>query len=243
MRIIKVDAIESTNTFLRNLYRSNDCNEITAVIANQQTAGRGQKGTIWQSQIGENLTCSILIPDLKLQISRQFDISIVVSLILLNVLNLKNVPNLSVKWPNDILSDSKKIAGILIENIVAETYITATIIGIGLNVNQTIFENLPKASSLRLIKNKSYEIESIFAEITDVFQERFRNMLRIKFDELRKSYETYLFKKGKVMRFKTHENLMLTGVIRGINSLGQLEILSEDGSKKNFNLKEISLFY
>ena len=244
MRIIKVDAIDSTNTFLRNLYKSGTVEELTGVLAHHQTAGRGQKGTIWQSNAGENLTCSVLIPHLTFPVSSQFYISVLISLVLIKVLGDYKIRGLSVKWPNDILSDSQKIAGILIENIVTNRHIHASIIGIGLNVNQTDFFELPQATSLKLRTKKTLEVESIFKKIIEVLQSEMEYLQLRSFQNLHRSYETYLFKKEELSKFKTDEGLIFEGIIKGINSIGQLQILEKNKKKLcNYNLKEVQLIY
>ncbi|UZO80557.1 biotin--[acetyl-CoA-carboxylase] ligase [Aquimarina sp. ERC-38] len=243
MRIIKVDAIESTNLFLRNLYRSQVVHELTGVSARHQIAGRGQKGTTWQSDAGKNVTCSILVPKLELPVQDQFMISMVTSLLLLEILEAEQLPNLAVKWPNDILSDTFKIAGILIENVVIKNTITATIIGIGLNVNQNTFNHLPKASSLHIITGQKYDPEQLFLAIADAFQTKFLAYLNDSFQHVKNMYENYLFKKDKAATFKKEENILFSGIIQGVNRAGQVEILTENDAIERFDLKEVTLLY
>ena len=145
MRIIKLDAIDSTNAYLKQISSAETLEDYTVITAKQQTNGRGQMGKHWHSKAGENLTFSVFKRLNGLSFSNQFYLSIVIALALHKTLTLYNVPNLFVKWPNDILSANKKIAGILIENVVKQNKLDYSIIGIGLNVNQTIFNDLSKA--------------------------------------------------------------------------------------------------
>ena len=142
MNIIKLNAIDSTNTYLRQLSMTEVVEDFTVVTANHQTNGRGQMGTQWDSQVSKNLMVSVFKDVSHLDLECNFYISIVVSLSILEALKTFNIKNLKVKWPNDILSENKKIGGILIENIIKQTKLNATIIGFGLNVNQTQFDNL-----------------------------------------------------------------------------------------------------
>ena len=118
MNIIKVDAIDSTNIFLRDLHREKNLKNATCVVAKQQFAGKGQMGTTWQSNPGKNLTCSVFMPVTEVILSEQFYMSMAVSLAVCDTLHSLLVPKISIKWPNDILSDRLKICGILLENIV-----------------------------------------------------------------------------------------------------------------------------
>ena len=118
MRIIKLDAIDSTNTFLKAISSADVLEDYTVIVAKQQTNGRGQMGNKWESDSGLNLTFSVFKRIKGLTFSNQFYLSIVVALALYKTLKSFNVPRLYVKWPNDILSANKKIAGILIENVV-----------------------------------------------------------------------------------------------------------------------------
>ena len=161
MRIIKLNAIDSTNSYLKKLCTTEPVSDYTAVIAENQTQGRGQMGTIWNSESSKNLTFSVFKELSDFQFEAPFYISMVVALSLLKTLDALSIPRLSVKWPNDILSADKKICGVLIENVIKQNAIKASIIGIGINVNQITFENLPQASSLKAISGKEYDLNEL----------------------------------------------------------------------------------
>ena len=137
MKIIKLDAIDSTNTYLRQLSSEEKLDDFTVVTAASQTAGKGQMGTKWASEKGKNLTFSVFKKVSCLENDEQFYISMATSLAIYNALKGFQIPKLAIKWPNDILSENQKICGILIENVIQNSKMTAAIIGIGLNVNQT----------------------------------------------------------------------------------------------------------
>ncbi len=149
MNIIKLNAIDSTNNYLKKIIVDEGISDYTVVTAKFQTEGKGQLGTKWDSEDSKNLICSVYKKDINIKAQDQFVISALVSLALIKTLRKANLSNLHIKWPNDIMSDNKKICGILIENIVKENYIKDSVIGIGLNVNQTIFNNLPNATSIK----------------------------------------------------------------------------------------------
>ena len=151
MQIIKLNAIDSTNQYLHDLIGKISLEDFAVVTARYQTKGRGQRATTWQSEKDKNLIISVLKKEIDLNPQRQFLLNIVVSLALFKTLETLQIPKLSIKWPNDILSHDKKIAGILIELILKKNTIDKAIIGIGLNVNQTNFKELSSASSLRIV--------------------------------------------------------------------------------------------
>jgi BirA family biotin operon repressor/biotin-[acetyl-CoA-carboxylase] ligase len=139
MKLIKLDAIDSTNDFLKRLSCEQALENYTVVTAEKQTRGKGQMGAKWDSETGKNLMFSVLINNRLATISEIFDLNVAVALAVLTTLEINNIPNLSIKWPNDIMSDNKKVAGILIENSIKNNGEISSIIGVGLNVNQLNF--------------------------------------------------------------------------------------------------------
>ncbi len=243
MNIIKLDATDSTNSYLRKLSASETVDDYTAIITEKQTEGRGQMGTIWSSQSSKNLTFSVFKDMSEFQLEHPFYISIVTALAVLKTLQFSSISRLSIKWPNDILSANKKICGILIENVIKQNKINASIIGIGLNVNQTEFENLPKASSLKILSGKVYDLNELAIAILNNLKDCFSLLRDGKYDVLKAEYETRLFRKNKPSTFKDAEGLMFSGFIKGISDSGNLQILLEDNIIKSFDLKEVSLLY
>ncbi|TGV01214.1 biotin--[acetyl-CoA-carboxylase] ligase [Flavivirga rizhaonensis] len=243
MFIVKLNAIDSTNSYLRKLSVDETIDDYTTVIAKKQTRGRGQMGTVWDSQASKNLTFSVFKNVSQLYLEHPFYISVVTSLALLKTLQLFSIPRLSVKWPNDILSENKKICGILIENVIKQNSIKASVIGIGLNVNQTKFENLPKASSLKIISGKVFNLDEIVHEILKNLKHYFLLLEKGNYDLLKKDYEAYLFRKNKPSTFKDEEGIVFSGFIKGISKSGNLQVLLEDDIIKEFDLKTITLLY
>src|SRR6218665_3951820 len=114
MKVIKLDAIDSTNEFLKELLSKQTVENFTVVTAENQTKGKGQMGAVWNSEVGKNLIMSVLIKDFFTGSSVIYNLNIAVSLAVIQSLQEKKIPKLSIKWPNDIMSDPKKIGGILI---------------------------------------------------------------------------------------------------------------------------------
>ena len=116
MHIIKLNAIDSTNSYLKELTSKQTVENFTVVMAENQTNGRGQRGANWEVETGKNLTFSVLIKDVLLNFEEVFNLYVVVAVSLFQTFIKLKIPDLSIKWANDILSDKKKICGILIEN-------------------------------------------------------------------------------------------------------------------------------
>ncbi len=243
MNIIKVDAIASTNTFLRNLNREKQLMDPVCVMAHEQIAGKGQMGTVWQSNPGENLTCSVFMPIAGISLADQFYISITTSLAIYDTLYSVMAPKLTIKWPNDILSDRSKICGVLIENIVKNGRLTGVIIGIGININQTIFDNLPQAGSLKQILGKSFNIQEILHSLLANIENRFLGLKSSNFENFKKEYESVLFRKNKPSTFVDAEGDSFVGIIQSITNQGKLQVLLEDEVVSDYELKEIKLLY
>ena len=242
MKLIKLDAIDSTNEFLKGLSNKQQLENFTIVTAESQTKGKGQMGAVWASQESKNLIMSILIKDFLKDIYQIFDLNVVFALAVIEVLESYNVPNLSIKWPNDIMSYNKKIGGILIENTIKSDGTIFSIAGLGLNVNQTNFENLPKASSLAMVCNTEFNREELLFSISNAIK---KNVVKCKKDAalLWEMYILKLFKKGLPMPFSDQSDHRFMGIIQGVSGEGKLQILLEDDRIQEYDIKEIQMLY
>ena len=242
MKLIKLDAIDSTNEFLKGLSNNQIVENFTVVTAENQTKGKGQMGAVWNSEPSKNLIMSVLVSNFVTNSIQIFDINIAVSVAVIQVLKDFDIPELSIKWPNDIMSYSKKIGGILIENSIKSDGSINSIVGLGLNVNQTHFENLPKASSLSLICNSTFNKEEILLKIIEKLEQNIQNWNQNS-NLFWSDYTNTLFKKGIPMPFEDQKKLNFMGIIQGVSSIGKLEILLENDSIAEFDIKEIQMLY
>ena len=242
MKLIKLDAIDSTNEFLKGLSNNQILENFTVVTAENQTKGKGQMGAFWNSEPNKNLIMSVLVSNFVTNSIQIFDINIVVSVTVIQVLKDFDIPELSIKWPNDIMSYSKKIGGILIENSIKSNGNINSIVGLGLNINQTHFENLPKASSLSLICNTTFNKEEILLKIIEKLEQNIQNWNHNS-NLFWSDYTNTLFKKGIPMPFEDRNKQNFMGIIQGVSSIGKLEILLEDDSIAEFDIKEIQMLY
>ncbi|MEC5166021.1 BirA family biotin operon repressor/biotin-[acetyl-CoA-carboxylase] ligase [Flavobacterium sp. PL11] len=242
MKLIKLDAIDSTNDFLKGLSNKQELENFTVVTAESQTKGKGQMGSIWTSEASKNLIMSVLVKNFFKNINQIFNLNIAFSLAVIDILDLLNIPNLSIKWPNDIMSYNKKIGGILIENSIKSDGTIVSIVGLGLNVNQTNFENLPKASSLAVICNNQFDKEELIIPLVDKLEEIIK-MCDLQSSALWKKYSDNLFKKGVPTPFSDQKNNKFMGIIQGVSSTGKLQVMLEDDSIVEFDIKEIQMLY
>ena len=243
MYIIKLDAIDSTNSYLKDISLKTIPKDFTVVIAESQTNGRGQMGTQWQTESSKNLTFSVFKDVSFLKVSEQFFISMVTALAVSKALQELHAPKIKIKWPNDILSENYKIAGILIENIIKSDTLLGSVIGIGLNVNQKFFDNLPHASSLHLITGILYSKEEVFHHILKHLKLYFEQLESGDFENLKAEYESQLFRIKKPSTFKTSTNQKFSGFIEGVRDDGKLKLRLEDDILNTYDLKEIQLLY
>ncbi|OAB29037.1 BirA family transcriptional regulator, biotin operon repressor / biotin-[acetyl-CoA-carboxylase] ligase [Flavobacterium fryxellicola] len=242
MKVIKLDAIDSTNAFLKGLSSKQDLENFTVVTAESQTKGKGQMGAVWASEASKNLIMSILVKDFLSDIGQIFNLNIAVSLAVIEVLETMKIPDLSIKWPNDIMSYNKKIGGILIENSIKSDGTIISVVGLGLNVNQTNFENLPKASSLVVISGTALDPEILLTLIGTAIEQKialWKQFPTVLWD----SYTNNLYKIGVPMAFSAQNGTNFMGIIQGVSDSGKLQIMLEDDSVAAFDIKEIQMLY
>lgn len=243
MKIIKLSATDSTNTFLAQLVRRGEAIDNIIVVAEHQKKGRGQRASVWQSQPFKSLTFSVFKRVSGLSAEQQFAISAAVSVAIVTYLNKMVTTAIQIKWPNDIMAAGKKCGGILIENQVRSTAINSTIIGVGLNVNEIIFNNLPQATSLRLATGEIFNLDELLigisSEIFSILNLLDENNIALN----HKTYEQLLFKKGEMSKYRLPDGEEITGKITGVNSSGQLLMDLPDGRSLKFWNKEIEMLY
>lgn len=243
MYIIKLNAIDSTNSYLKAMASVNLPKDFTVVVADHQTQGRGQMGTTWQTEDGKNLTASVFKAFGFVDVEKQFYISMAVALSICKALEILKISQLSIKWPNDILSANKKICGTLIENVIKQNQLKGSIIGFGLNVNQKYFDNLPKASSLSLLTGVVYNKDEVLSQILKQLQYYFAILESKDYEKLKVEYESLLFRKDKPSTFKNEDGTTFSGIIKGITETGKLNVWTEDDVIKTFDLKQVTLLY
>jgi BirA family biotin operon repressor/biotin-[acetyl-CoA-carboxylase] ligase len=186
---------------------------------------------------------SILVKDVLQNVDEIFHLNVAIALAVFQVLQDFKVPNLSVKWPNDIMSDHKKIGGILIENSFKSDTKIESIVGIGLNVNQQQFENLPKASSMAVITNVEFDLDILLNKIIFQIKKNCSWILSNQSDKLWQEYHKHLFKINVPMAFEAANQIKFMGIIQGVSPEGRLQVIVEDDSIKSYGIKEIQILF
>jgi BirA family biotin operon repressor/biotin-[acetyl-CoA-carboxylase] ligase len=241
MDIIKVNAIESTSTFLKELMTTGPIKNYTVVSAKSQFGGRGQMGSKWVSDPGKNLLFSMYVEGFGMFVKDAMYLNIAISNAIYNALLPLKIPNLKIKWPNDILAGGKKICGILVENTIQKNVIKSTIIGVGLNVNQELFPlELKNASSLKNVLGKSINQSILLNSIVVNITEELELCTSNNFQTLKETYLSNMFKLQTPCMFKNDTLGDFMGKIVGVNTTGKLLIELEDESIKEFGLKEVA---
>lgn len=232
-----VEATHSTNNVLREMIRKEKLPEGFVVYTDFQTAGKGQVGNSWESANGKNLLFSMVLYPQQIPLDRIFLISQLVSLGVKKSLD-RLTTGISVKWPNDIYWNDRKIAGILIENSLQGNKINAVTIGIGLNVNQKVFlSDAPNPVSLSQILGREVDrnelLESVCEEILLLYKE-------INVKKIRLEYESALYRKTGYHNYMEAANGdSFRARIVAVRPDGMLELETESGNCKTFYFKEV----
>ena len=237
-QIILLNEVESTNNYANQLILSDAAEECTVVLARYQLRGKGQQGNTWESEYGKNLLMSmILYPDF-LEAAKQFLISKVVSLAIIEFLQTET-DNVSIKWPNDIYVGKNKIAGILIENSLKGMNMFSSIIGIGLNLNQeTFFSDAPNPVSLKQITGKDYEIQITAELLIKNIISWYTKLKEYKKTEIDSEYESNLYGYNQWSIYSV-QGKTFEARIFGIGEFGQLKLEKRDGTVSEYMFKEV----
>ena len=240
MKLIKLNAIDSTNEYIKK-NRDFFSDKELCVITFNQTEGKGQRGNNWVSEPWSNLCISLYFSDLNINLKDLFNLNMLVSLNIIDILDSLSLKNLKIKWPNDILAENKKISGILIETFSKNNMIKDIIIGIGVNVNQIDFNNLINATSMSLIMNKKYDLNILYKLFLEKFKGFSDEVKNINSFEIKLNYLKNLYGINSLKKFEVN-NLIFDAKISGVNKKGEL-VLDIDGIIKEFNSQEIKLIY
>lgn len=237
--ILYLDQVDSTNQHLINLLESEKIEEGTAIVSFNQTQGRGQKGNSWNSEQGKNISYSIVIYPNYLSARNQFIIAQTIALAVKSFLD-EFAKGFSIKWPNDTYWNDKKIAGTLIENKLKGDLIDYSVIGIGININQDSFpENLPNPISLKQITGVEYNLDELVTKLHHKIMASLEELSHGTEVEIQRYYLNALYRRDGFHPYND-ENGDFTARIRGISAKGNLILEHENGTLKEYALKEVS---
>ena len=226
--IVHIEETDSTNRWMKE----NGKGEMV-VVADYQTAGKGCGSNSWEAERGQNLLFSVMIHPKSLQAKNQFIITQVISVALCKTLE-KYVEQATIKWPNEIYVGDKKICGVLIENRLQGRMIKDTIIGIGLNVNQTEFKSdAPNPVSLKQLIGKDTDREEVLHTFIEQLNETVKSATIIA------DYKARLYRREGKHLFMT-KNTTFKASIVDVKDDGRLMLEDEKGVAHLFRFKEVS---
>jgi BirA family biotin operon repressor/biotin-[acetyl-CoA-carboxylase] ligase len=240
---IYLPSCHSTNDIAAEIIQNKPVFDGTIVITSDQTAGRGQRGNVWEALPGQNITCSIILKPDFLSATEQFKLNIAVSLGIYYFLSKYLPENLKVKWPNDIYIGDRKMGGVLIENSIAGSRIAYSVVGIGLNINQLSFEDVhSRAVSLRLATQNidEFEIEKLIGELCISIEKYYLQLKNNHHIAQKNAYLQILYRFQETHFFRKNEEKFL-GKIVGVAPTGHL-MLEIEGKVEYFDFKEVAFF-
>ncbi|MFT5595607.1 MAG: BirA family biotin operon repressor/biotin-[acetyl-CoA-carboxylase] ligase [Flammeovirgaceae bacterium] len=237
--ITELESVDSTSNYIAKAIDAGNYLWGTAILAHFQTNGRGQRAALWQSDNGQNLTFSFALPLSDFDSRAYFSVSRAISLSILKTVNTFLSGDVRIKWPNDILVDQKKISGMLIENKLRNN--PAAICGIGLNINQTEFPNLPHVTSLKLLTGEEFDKQCVLEELLVNLNLEWDVLSKGDFRDQKSRYESELFGLNQVIQFEEN-GFKSEGQIIGTTEDGRLLVKTE-GADKAYLPKSIKLLY
>ncbi len=246
MTIIKLDAIDSTSSYLSALWRQGLFAPPVAVYTSNQSAGRGRRGDAWQSEPYKNLTISFLLDYCSKDATQSFALIMQTSLVVMRLLGQMGVPNLAIKWPNDIMSGSKKICGILVERAILGSQSSPFVVGVGINVNQQDFETLTHATSVRLKTNETHDIDALARRLSTSLEESMGGQIELEplaYVALLNQFEEVLYRKGDYCKVSVNRADYQTVRIIGVTSEGRLRVQDTDGHQFLLDSAETRFIY
>jgi BirA family biotin operon repressor/biotin-[acetyl-CoA-carboxylase] ligase len=235
--------VESTNTYAMDLLRNVNAIEGTVVHTDNQTKGKGQRGALWTSKIAQNITASVILKPRFMGMDNTFYLSKISALAVYDVLAdilTGSQYDIKIKWPNDILVNQQKIAGILIENNFTNSRIQNSVIGIGLNVNQDDFNELDRtATSLKLLSNMSHSKDGVLAMLCAKLEKWYLRLKEHKTSMIDEAYLKHLFGMNAMIDFVRPDGSEFEGRVVGVTKSGQLMLELDNGWLREFDIKEV----
>jgi BirA family biotin operon repressor/biotin-[acetyl-CoA-carboxylase] ligase len=242
-QILRLTETSSTNEYAVQLIRNKRPAEGIVIRSENQTHGRGMDTNTWESEEGKNLTFSFIIYPRFLAVEKQFILNQAIALALIKFVSQK-VPShrVTVKWPNDIYINEKKVCGILIQNSILGHSIDSVIAGIGLNVNQNLFKSAaPNPISLSMISGINYSLDELLEELCQLLDQRYHQLMSGETDKLNEEYLQNLFRINEWHKFAIR-GIECDAKITGISSYGQLMLVDNKSNEFVCDVKEVKYY-
>ncbi|MDR1499563.1 MAG: biotin--[acetyl-CoA-carboxylase] ligase [Tannerellaceae bacterium] len=238
--VIRLKETRSTNLYIIESLREQSLKEGTVVVAQSQTEGKGQRDASWESAPGENLTFSFILRPAGLPASCRTAISQLTALAVKELLEACT-DGVTIKWPNDVYWMDKKIAGILIENNISGGILRSSIVGVGINLNQTTFpEHLSEAVSLAQITGDTYDLDEALSRFMRRMFEYYHLLLKGDERTISSAYKASLYRGTEDFHNYRDADGSFEARIYDVGRDGSLILERRDGEKRGYMFKEVS---
>ena len=238
---IELPVVESTNIYAMDHLQANLAAHGVVYFAHAQTKGKGQHGKRWETEAGKNLTMSVILDCSFLSLLNQFPLSVMVAVSFHDLVSKYAHEETFIKWPNDLYWRDRKAGGILIENQVRGNHWLGSVVGIGLNLNQTAFPVMLKNPvSLKQITGKQHEPINMAKEFCAFLEIRYQQLKNGDFEGLLKHYNKYLYKVGQQARLQ-YQSKAFDCIIKGVGADGELKV--QNGLKDSFQFGEVEWLF
>ena len=235
--IIQIDRVSSTNNYAAKLLNQTKIPFGAVIMAQFQDDGRGQRGAVWQSKSGENLLFSAILDGSLIKECPPFYLSKCVAVSIKDTLSYFLKHKIHLKWPNDVLVERRKIAGVLIESQWKGNNLFSSIIGVGLNVNQTHFEYGFDATSMKLLSANDYDLKEVLQVLCTKLNFNFNRLLSKEYSDLQQDYLSSLYKYNEKTHFKIGDKLEEV-VLKDVNENGMVSLEMLGGKIKEYDFSQ-----
>ena len=242
--LIQFPTIDSTNNYATKLINETNIPNGTVILADFQTNGRGQREKYWDSEALQNLTFSIIYFPNNLLVDYQYTLNKAIALGILGFCNQfsPSTQKPTIKWPNDILINNEKVCGILIENALSDRLIKSSIIGIGININQKIFSNGIKATSLSKITQQDFDLKESLNLLLLYIEKQLEFLEEGLFEKIDLAYKNNLFGINEWRKYG-YQGKVIDAKITDISRYGALELETPNKSTIKCGVKEIEFLF
>ncbi|CAN5461122.1 biotin--[acetyl-CoA-carboxylase] ligase [soil metagenome] len=229
MNLITLPSVDSTNNYAQQLLESGLAPESTVILALEQTSGRGQRGRSWESEPVMGLYFSLILRPPATHAHRQFMLNKGIAVGVADYIAEQTDEDVHIKWPNDILINGKKVAGLLIENTLRGSQLSAVIVGVGVNLNQSSFSSEfgTEATSLKIVSGKKYapveEASSLYRKIWNQYQQ----FLAGEDERIDAQYMHLMYKRDEIAEFVQGEQIF-EAIFKKVDQEGAA-VLEKDG--------------
>jgi BirA family biotin operon repressor/biotin-[acetyl-CoA-carboxylase] ligase len=238
------EELPSTNLYALELLSQKKPIEGTVVAAKSQSDGRGQLNNRWESEPNQNIAMSAIFYPSFLSVANHFLLNQAMALGVHDFIQFYVKKQVKIKWSNDIYVENKKIAGILIQNSLQGSTLQHSVVGIGININQLLFQSdAPNPTSFALEMGELYELEKLIEFLCKCLENRYLQLRNQQFHALRLDYAKVLFRSNEWHKYEhcsTGEYFL--GKIEGVKDSGHL-IMQTNRGFELFDLKEIKFFF